>query len=259
MAKRKAPLQHRPDFKGRGFAALPRVVLESPAYQDLRLSARSLLWEITARFTGNNNGRIIFSHEEASQRIGVSSPKTIVAAFKALMEHGFIDVAMESDYEARLAREYRITWLTSGKYPPYKAATNDYLDWSASATSKKYIPSKTEAVTPDFASFREDTGIDVASLREAIASKKPRETPNSPDLTHFPEGSTYMIPSPLELVAPKSISAEGVQSSPKHHYFQLPKDQIVFWGYNPKYEGTRLSECPLDPIKAKLASVENHD
>lgn len=259
MAKRKAPLQHRPDFRGRGFAALPRVVLESPAYQDLRLSARSLLWEITARFTGNNNGRIIFSHEEASQRIGVSSPKTIVAAFKSLMEHGFIDVAMESDYEARLAREYRITWLTSGKYPPYKAATNDYLDWSASAPPKKYDPSKTEAVTPDFASVREDTAIDVASLGEAVANKKPRETANSPDLAHFLEGSTYMIPSPLELVDPKTKSEEGAQSSPKHDYFQLPKDQMVIWGYQPKSAGSGLSECQLDPVKAKWASVEDDD
>lgn len=259
MAKRKAPLQHRPDFKGRGFAALPRVVLESPSYQDLRLSARSLLWEITARFTGSNNGRIIFSHEEASERIGVSSPKTIVAAFKALMEHGFIDVAMESDYEARLAREYRITWLTSGKHPPYKAATNDYLDWSASAPSKKYDPSKTEAVTPDFASIREDTGIDVASLGEVIASKKPRETANAGDLTHFPEGSTYMIPSPLELVDPKSTSDQCEQSSPKYPYFQFPKEQIVIWGIKPKYEGLKRSESQLDPIQAQLASVEDDD
>lgn len=45
------------------------------------------------------------------------------------MERGLIDVTAEGEWKPRKAREYRLTFVTSGAPPYTNPATNDYLRW----------------------------------------------------------------------------------------------------------------------------------
>ena len=217
------------DLRNNSFVMLPKAVIESPAFNDLNSAARLLLIAILSRFNGHNNGQISLSHREAAPLIGHTSPKTIVKAFKDLMEHGLIEVTMEGDWAGCRAREYRLTFITTGKVPPYKNATNDYVDWQPPPKKKK-SHSIEEAENPYSATAKVAKRSSATSPKEAVISNKPSNSANRFDLQHFPKGSTYMIPSPPELANPKSQSDGGEGLLPKMPILSFPKDQMVLYG-----------------------------
>jgi hypothetical protein len=116
-------------------------VADSPAYLTLSPLERGVLFEILRRFNGYNNGDIAITYEELGERLkGLNSCRLnngrIALAVAKLWEHGLIDEPTEQSWAQRRARRYRLTFITSGKAPPYRQATNEYLKWTR-ATAKK--------------------------------------------------------------------------------------------------------------------------
>ena len=108
---------------------------DSAAYLSLDPFQRAVFSEILRRFNGYNNGEIGISYEEIGERLKGSNkclPNNgrIARAVVALMERGLIDEPTPQSWLQRRARTYRLTFITSGRAPPYRQATNDYLRWS---------------------------------------------------------------------------------------------------------------------------------
>jgi hypothetical protein len=126
VARKRRQSDHRADLRGKPFIGLPAAVLYSAAFTSLSPFARSVLLEILGRFNGYNNGEIAVSYRELAERLSTSNYRRIGAAIVELVTHGLLDVQSEGKWKPRLAREYRLTFISSGKAPPFRPATNDY-------------------------------------------------------------------------------------------------------------------------------------
>jgi hypothetical protein len=88
----------------------------------------------------------------------------IARAIARLIEHGFLAEPTPGSWMERRAREYRLTFVSSGKAPPFRSATNEYLSWSPNCTrnvSKRASPRRDQ--TGDLASPNRPAASDVAS------------------------------------------------------------------------------------------------
>ena len=74
---------------------------------------------------GYNNGKIAVSHRELRDALRCSQRK-IVRGLAELMEHGLIDVTAHGKWKERMAREYRLTFVSTKQ----AAATNEYRNWT---------------------------------------------------------------------------------------------------------------------------------
>jgi hypothetical protein len=115
-------------------SALPHVVADSAAYLSLTTFERAVLAEILRRFNGYNNGRIGISYEELGDRLrgpNTSRPNNgrIGRAIGTLFQRGLIGEPTPGSWVERKAREYRLSWVSSGTPPHLRPATNDYLQW----------------------------------------------------------------------------------------------------------------------------------
>lgn len=129
---------HRADTRGGALSGLPHVVADSAAYLSLSPFERAVLAEILRRFNGYNNGGIGITYDEIGARLkgsNKSNPnnRRIADAVVSLMDRGLIAEPTPESWLQRRARTYRLTFISSGKAPPFKAATNDYLRWSPRA------------------------------------------------------------------------------------------------------------------------------
>lgn len=129
MSRRKQLADNRADTRGGGWAGIPHVVIDSPAYRHLSLWARAVLIEIVREFNGYNNGTIALSFDQFCQRLGNSNRRALSRSIAELVEHGLIAVEAEGEWKPRLAREYRLTWVTVGNRNSLRAASNEYRDW----------------------------------------------------------------------------------------------------------------------------------
>ena len=86
--------------------------------------------ELVLAFNGYNNGKIAVSQRQLSARLQNSNFGKIGRAIAELVEHGFIDVEVEGHWKARLAREYRLTFVSTGVLHRRVPATNEYLGWT---------------------------------------------------------------------------------------------------------------------------------
>ncbi len=119
------------------FIKLDLIVYESPAFQDLSDTARSLLLELCRRHNGSNNGQIGLSVREASKLLH-RSDKTISLAFNDLMSHGLIRQTSKQDYLNGKAREWAITFYKRNGCAPrddWNRWTPDKLDNGVSTTT----------------------------------------------------------------------------------------------------------------------------
>src|SRR6478609_11251332 len=124
MARRRVQADCKADTRGGRWAGIPVCVIESAAYRDCSVHARAILVELVARMMGYNNGRIAVSQRQLVEALGCS-PRKVVRAVAELMEHGLLDVQIEGKWKERMAREYRITFVsTKGR-----SATNEYIHW----------------------------------------------------------------------------------------------------------------------------------
>jgi hypothetical protein len=115
----------RADTRGGPWAGIPRCVIDSAAYRSLSVHARAVMVEIVARMNGYNNGTIGVSQRELVEAVGCS-PNRIVTAIADLVDRGLLAVTVEGEWKARLARQYRLTFVTTKNAP----ATNEYLRWT---------------------------------------------------------------------------------------------------------------------------------
>jgi hypothetical protein len=116
-------------------SGLPHAVSDSAAYLSLTPFERAVFGEILRRFNGYNNGAIGITYAEIGERLKGSNKSLpnnhrIALAIVALFERGLIAEPTAGSWSERLAREYRITFIGSGKGPPFRPATNEYLQWS---------------------------------------------------------------------------------------------------------------------------------
>lgn len=136
MARRKDKADHRADNRGGPWAGLPHCVLDSPAYQHLSLWGRAVLVELVRTMNGYNNGSIVLSQRQIADRLRTSNFRQIGKAVAELMQHGFVDVEADGRWKQRMAREYRLTFVNTGKPGHYKAATNEYRAWTPTAPAQ---------------------------------------------------------------------------------------------------------------------------
>lgn len=135
MGGKRKQADHRADTRGCGWSGLPHAVADSAAYLGLCPFDRAVLGEILRRFNGYNNGEIALSYEDMGERLkgpNACRPnnRRIAFAVARLFERGLIAEPTPGSWMQRKAREYRLTFITSGKAPPFKSATNEYLRWT---------------------------------------------------------------------------------------------------------------------------------
>jgi hypothetical protein len=135
VAKKRYQADHRADTKGGALSGLPHAVADSPAYLALAPFDRCVLSEILRRFNGYNNGEIAISYEELGSRLrGANNARPnngrLARSIAKLIDHGFLAEPTPGSWLQRRAREYRLTFISSGKAPPYRPATNEYRQWA---------------------------------------------------------------------------------------------------------------------------------
>lgn len=93
---------------GLRFAALPFVLLDSPAYLALSFSARALLVDLARQYSGSNNGRLVVCDKALRPR-GWTSKATIHKAKDELLAMGFLCLTRQGK-KPNLASWFALTW-----------------------------------------------------------------------------------------------------------------------------------------------------
>ena len=123
---------------------------------------------------GYSNGKLAVSQRELVDGIGCS-PRKIVRGIAELMEHALIDVETDGKWKERMAREYRLTFVSTKT----KSATNDYLHWKpgiksgATAAVAQTRQTGSAAVAPSL-SADSDAAADARKCSRKIASSQNR-------------------------------------------------------------------------------------
>lgn len=165
-SKKRYQADHVADTRGQGWIGLPIAVGDSQAYLALTVFERAVLAEILRRFLGYNNGDIAITYEEIGARLKGRNNKCppnntrIAKAIGTLVLHGLLDEPTPQSWVQRRARRYRLTFISSGKAPPFRLATNDYLRWT---------PTKAKIDGYDTSPRKPQSG-DAALPRASIAS-----------------------------------------------------------------------------------------
>jgi hypothetical protein len=120
---------------------------------------------------GYNNGKIAVSQRQLVEGLGCS-PRKIVRGIAELMEHALIDVEADGKWKERMAREYRLTFVST----KIRSATNDYLHWKRGLKSGA---TASVAKTPQSVSSAVAVGSPADSDAAAVASRRWRKTANS--------------------------------------------------------------------------------
>ena len=98
-------------FYATSFAAIPREILNSPAYIALSFSARSLYVELRMRMNGHNNGNISAAFSELKHR-GFNSPATLAKCIRQLEAIHLIAKTRETigvENGSKVCNLYRLT------------------------------------------------------------------------------------------------------------------------------------------------------
>jgi hypothetical protein len=116
---------------------------------------------------GYNNGKLAVSQRELVGSLRCS-PRKVVRALAELMEHGFLDVSAEGKWKERMARQYRLTFVSTKS----AAATNEYRCWSpagkSGATAK--VSPRLRTATASIAAAQA-SGFAAVAARRADAQK----------------------------------------------------------------------------------------
>lgn len=124
---------------GGNFVMTPRAVLDSLAWKHLSFRARAVLQVFQDRHDGFNNGHLGLGIHEIGKRLGNQNHGGNSRAVAELIERGFLECVSDADRKHAKVREYRLTFITSGKARSVEKATNDYRDWRpAGARTRKF-------------------------------------------------------------------------------------------------------------------------
>ncbi|QZP08190.1 hypothetical protein [Caenibius sp. WL] len=174
MARKRLQADQRADLRGGKFIGLPTVVHKSEAYRSLPVFERAVLTEMLATFNGYNNGKLVVSHRQLAAALGNSNFGRISRAIAALIEHGLLDIATESLWKQRRAREYRLTFINTGSPPYVRPATNEYLSW------RKNDADDVSAETPQSADDVSARSVSAADDVSATAGAEPQNCVGGP-------------------------------------------------------------------------------
>lgn len=120
MARIKKPSESAP---GR-FAALPHVVLDSPAYTKASVAAKALLNEVMRQHNGSNNGRFHLAHTWLAGR-GWPSKSSVEKARNELIERGLIIQTKQGGLVVG-PNWYAVTWLSITNYVGLEIGPHQY-------------------------------------------------------------------------------------------------------------------------------------
>lgn len=123
--------------KARYWVQLEHYLLACAAYKHLSANAKVVYTEVKRRYNGVNNGLISISAREAAQAIGgTTHHSTGARALSELVEHGFIAVTEDSNFNRKvhLARQYRLTEAKDDRPGSGIGATKDFIRWAENKT-----------------------------------------------------------------------------------------------------------------------------
>ncbi|MGR9297798.1 hypothetical protein ACU8L5_21180 [Rhizobium leguminosarum] len=128
--------------KGERFFQMHQWLVLSAAWKATNVYERALYIELKQRYNGSNNGEIALSRREAEAAMNCSD-KPVKAAFKGLLEKGFIKVATRGSFHWKKGggpsgRSTR--WILT-EYPvdyPVRSLSpeRDFMRWKAVHTKK---------------------------------------------------------------------------------------------------------------------------
>lgn len=194
MAKRRTQTDQRADLRGGGFVGLPHCVFDSEAYLALDVYARAVLNEIIRRFNGYNNGSIAVSQAELMRRLETKNPRRVIEAIRSLVEKGLIDVPFNGHWKQGKAREYRLTFVSTGKPPQsFYPATNDYRTWKPTEQPEKSGSAARAPKTPPLVLPEHQTDMRPVLPEHQTFEAPLEEVPN--------EAPTFGAPSALLIVS----------------------------------------------------------
>lgn len=119
-----------------GFAAIPWIVLDSPAYQALSHPAKALLVEIARQFHGDDNGRMVATLAYLKPR-GWNSHDTIQRAKLELLASGLLYETAKG-CRPNKASWYAVTWLSLDRLDGFDAGAARGFERSAYAKSSQF-------------------------------------------------------------------------------------------------------------------------
>lgn len=122
-----------------GFAAIPWMVLDSPAYLQLSANARSLLLEVARQLGKNNNGTLLLSRAYLTKR-GWNSVDMMTKGKKELIQSGFIHETVMG-CRPNKASWYAVTWYRLDRNPKFDPGAFELFERGA---FKKNLPLKTQ-------------------------------------------------------------------------------------------------------------------
>ncbi len=140
-----AQAPQRADTRGGGMILLPLNVVSTPQFQALSFRARCAVLAVATFFNGYNNGHIGISTRQLADALGSHNYTGNEAALQEAILAGFVERTREYAKARRLASEYRLTWVCTGKAPHFVAATHDYLAGEPVKKQRRQQPSKSVA------------------------------------------------------------------------------------------------------------------
>ena len=208
---RKNQADHKADLRGGKFDGVPRALLDSDAYRlGLDVFDRALLMEFIHRFNGYNNGRLTFSQREIAERLNTQNFRRIGKGIARLIETGFLDIATESVWKQRKAREYRLTFVSTGTAGNPVPATNEYLHWKYDAEPV----SAANSITAEPVSAGVQTSAEPSSAGYVQEPQKPVE------------GAKFAAEPVSSLIGKPSVAIESPRSDPIKIPLKTPAAKI---------------------------------
>ena len=188
---------NRPDATGRdskrlgsdgAVIILRRSFWLSPQVSALSVTARALLVELTAMYTGPAcNGKLYLSVRDGASRLGLSDLKAASSAFDELIDLGFLKVTVASHFAVKAggrsrARGFHLKWKTQDGRPAGDAALVALNFGRLDKRQKKRVEQRSVVLAAYKKAFLavEDSST-LTALRGDLASESVEET-NTPTL-----------------------------------------------------------------------------
>ena len=154
---------------GGKFSVVPYRVLKSVAWLHLSLRARVALQIFQMSHNGFNNGSIAMGVKALSAALGDQNHRAASRAIVELIEHGFLECMSDASRSLAKVREYRLTYISTGKEKRIRPATHEYADWRPVPGAKKKFggavsATRTPSRVTDTANNLQVSVIDFATL-----------------------------------------------------------------------------------------------
>lgn len=232
MSKKHGSRSEKPDARGGKYFLLPHCLVKSEAWRTgspRMIKAVFVLW---GKHNGFNNGKIFLNLQDLAHGMDAQNHKGNSRALAEAEARGIIEETRRYGSGARLAREFRLTFMDTKNVP----ATHEYLSWRPGDLGTRRKPTignngkkRVAETAVETSSFIAETaeGLKLSSAETAAetssADAKPPKFPNRPfaetaaHIVSHPKGSES-VPSDHEeraggLLSRTTASAAGVASA----------------------------------------------